>query len=160
SKGSPPSSLSFEQYYHRPTTAFRRPRLAVGEYLVAPHEPGGHLVLQDRLAVLRPQALAVHDAHAPQSPARAFRAKFREQLAGIGGVAPVQIELVLDDPVAAAQLPQHGGAEPVAQEGKLLARLLIAVRRNALQALAQGRLLVAPRLQRQRVRPLDIVRHP
>src|SRR4051794_17067816 len=116
----PPSSL--EKHHHRSTAPFRRARLAVGQYLVAPQEPCGDLALQHRLAVFRPQALAVHYAHATQSLARALREEFHEQLPGIGRVEAVEVELVLDDPVAAAQLPENVGAEPIAHEGELLTR--------------------------------------
>ena len=100
------------------------------------------------------------DAHAPQPLARALRQKLAQQLPCVDRVEPVQVQLVLDEPVPAAQFPEDMGADAGAHEAQLLTGLEIAARRDGVQALAQRRLLVTPRLQRQRVRPLELVQDP
>src|SRR6476469_4448026 len=53
------------------------------------------------------QALAVHDANAPQARMPAFRHEAPQQHFGLGGIAMMQIEFILRGVVAASQPSQH-----------------------------------------------------
>jgi len=75
---------------------------------------------QHRLAADRAQTLAVDDAHAAQSAAPALRDEFRGGERGLLRVQPVQVEVILDHPVRAAQLAQDVAWQPGTQVARVV----------------------------------------
>src|SRR6185369_13120307 len=126
----------------RPAAALACGGLAVGEDLVALRQP----VPEPRLQY--PESLAVHDAYAAQSAREALLEEFDDQRGGLVAREAVQVDAVLDRPVAAAQLAQHLARYSVAQIGFLAEIERIVVRQRPAQALGQRGRLVAPALVR------------
>src|SRR5947209_19267179 len=72
---------------------------------------------------MRPAALAVDDAHATHAPLPAVAQELADADRRHVPVHAVQIELVLDYPVAAPELAQHVAAEAFAEISELIARI-------------------------------------
>src|SRR5437763_978205 len=103
--------LTFQQYQNGAAAALRRGRLAEGEHLFA-QQPLPQQPLQHRLALARAEAFAVHDAHAAPATPAAMAQEFRDTDGGDVPVHAVQVELVLDHPVAAPQFGQDVARTP------------------------------------------------
>src|SRR6266513_1346959 len=146
-----------EQDQHRAGAALRRRCLAEGEHLVALRQPFAQFALEDRLAVVRAESLAVNDPHAADAPRHAASQKARDAERRLDAIHAVKIQAVFDHPMAAAQLAQHLARQALAQEGQLLARIDRVVQRDrAGEGFGEGRTLVALALawqRRRRVRP-------
>ncbi len=91
----------------------------------------------------------MHDAHAAQAARQAVRQEFGDDRGRLVAGQPVQVDAVLDRPVAAAQLAQHLARHALAQVAERLAGLERFVgRERAAQAFGERRGLVAPALMR------------
>src|SRR6185436_17503350 len=134
-------------YQYRPAAAIIRWRLAVGEHLLSLRQPSPQLGLEN------PESLAVHDAHAAPAAHEAMVEEFDQHRSRLVAVQPVQVDAVLDRPVAAAQLAQRLVRHALAQIAQFLARLECFLdRKQACQAFRKGCGLVAPALLRHRRR--------
>src|SRR6185503_3725899 len=127
-------ALGFQEHQQCAAAAIARGGLAVGEHLFALRQPAIELSLQDA------EALAVHDAHAADTTRQAMIEKFDDHRRCLVAGEAVQVDAVLDRPVAAAEFAQRLAGHAFAQVAEFLTSFQRLVgRQRAGQALGQRR---------------------
>lgn len=115
------SMRRLEQYHNRAATAVDRTSLDKRQDFLPLGQPMPDVVLEDRFAIYRAQALAMNDAHATRATPFAFMEEIGQFQFGFRPGQAMEIEFRLGDPLAPAQAPQGLARQPGSEEGEFLA---------------------------------------
>lgn len=106
-----------DQYPESAIAAVTRRCVAKGEHFMPSTEPRFYQFTQYRLPARGATATAMHDAQATLAGSERLGEETRDLFVRLMAIHAVEVEVILDAPAAATQIPQHCTRQPVAQEG-------------------------------------------